>query len=52
MAHPEASTRMVSQALTLAQLYAHFEPRFERAADAKAFAREWRLFLTAAQGKL
>jgi hypothetical protein len=52
MAHPEASTRMVSQALTLAQLYAHFEPRLERAADAKAFAREWRLFLTAAQGQL
>jgi hypothetical protein len=43
---------MVSQALTLAQLYAHFEPRLERAADAKAFAREWRLFLTATQGRL
>jgi hypothetical protein len=52
MAHPEASTRMVSQALALAAVYARFEPRLEAAGDAKAFAREWRRFLTAAQGLL
>jgi len=49
MAHPVASTRMVSQALALAQLYARFEPRLDGAGDAKTFAREWRRFLTAAQ---
>jgi hypothetical protein len=52
MAHPEASTRMVTQALTLARIYAALEPRLDGARDAKAFAREWRRFLTAAQGQL
>jgi hypothetical protein len=51
IAHPEASTRMVSQALALAELYAKFEPRLD-AADATEFAREWRRFLTASQGLL
>jgi len=51
IAHPEASTRMVSQALALARLYAAREARLD-AADAKEFAREWRRFLTASQGLL
>ena len=51
MAHPEASTRMVSQALALAQLYAAHEARLD-GADAKQFAREWRRFLHASQGLL
>src|SRR5512132_2264318 len=41
IAHPEASTRMVSQALVLARLYAAREARLD-ATDAKEFAREWR----------
>ena len=48
IAHPEASTRTVNQALALADLYAEFEPRLN-SADATGFAREWRAFLTAAQ---
>jgi hypothetical protein len=48
IAHPQASTRMVNQALQLADLYARFEPRLD-GADAKGFGREWRKFLTAAQ---
>ena len=52
MAHPEASTRMVTQALALAQLYAARESRLDSAEDAKAFAREWRRLLTDAQGLL
>jgi hypothetical protein len=51
MAHPGASTRMVSQALALAELYAARESRLE-GADAKQFAREWRRFLAASQGML
>ena len=51
IAHPEASTRMVSQALALAQLYAAREARLD-GADAKQFAREWRRFLHASQGLL
>ena len=51
IAHPEASTRMVSQALALARLYAARDARLD-AADAKEFAREWRRFLTASQGLL
>jgi hypothetical protein len=51
IAHPEASTRMVSQALALARLYAAREARLD-ATDAKEFAREWRGFLTASQGLL
>jgi len=49
IAHPEASTRMVSQALALARLYAAREARLD-GADAKQFAREWRRFLHASQG--
>jgi hypothetical protein len=52
MAHPEASTRMVSQALELAELYEARRPRLDGAKDAKAFAREWRRFLADAQGLL
>jgi hypothetical protein len=51
IAHPEASTRMVSQALELAQLYAAREARLD-GADAKQFAREWRRFLTDSQALL
>jgi hypothetical protein len=51
IAHAEASTRMVSQALALAQLYAAREARLD-GADAKQFAREWRRFLHASQGLL
>jgi hypothetical protein len=51
IAHPEASTRMVSQALALARLYAAREARLD-AADAGEFAREWRRFLAASQGLL
>jgi len=51
IAHPEASTRMVSQALALAQLYAAREARLD-GTDAKQFAREWRRFLHASQGLL
>jgi hypothetical protein len=49
MAQPEASTRMVAQALDLAELYRASAARLDDAADAKAFAREWQRFLTAAQ---
>jgi hypothetical protein len=52
MAHPEASTRMVAQALDLARLHDAYATRLDGAANAKAFAREWRRFLTAAQGLL
>jgi hypothetical protein len=52
MAHPEASTRMVSQALALASAYDLFEARLDGADDAQAFAREWRRFLTVSQGLL
>ena len=52
MAHPEASTRMVSQALALVSAYDLFESRLDGADDAQAFAREWRLFLTVSQGLL
>jgi hypothetical protein len=48
IAHPGASTRMVDQALALAELYAEYEPRLNTA-DADGFGREWRRFLTAAQ---
>jgi hypothetical protein len=48
IAHPQASARMINQALELKDLYAQFERRFDTP-DAKAFAREWRAFLTAAQ---
>jgi hypothetical protein len=48
MAHPDASTRMVSQALALAELYERFEPRLHTD-DPKHFAREWRAFLSRAQ---
>jgi hypothetical protein len=48
LAHPDATARMVNQALALADLYADFAPRLETD-DANAFAREWRRFLTAAQ---
>jgi len=51
MAHPEASTRMISQALALAEIYAARESRLD-GADAEQFAREWRRFLTASQGLL
>ena len=51
MAHPEASTRMVGQALALAQLYEAHEARLN-AADPKQFAREWRRLLTESQGLL
>jgi hypothetical protein len=52
MAHPEASTRMVSQALALASAYDRVESRLDGAQDAQAFAREWRRFLTTSQGLL
>ena len=51
MAHPEASARMVSRSLALADLYAEFAARLD-GADPEHFAREWRRFLTAAQGLL
>jgi hypothetical protein len=51
MAHPDASTRMVEQALLLAPLYDAFESR-TGGADAQTFAREWRRFLGDAQGLL
>jgi hypothetical protein len=48
MAYPDASTRMVGQALLLVPLYDFFESRME-GADAETFAREWRRFLGTAQ---
>jgi hypothetical protein len=51
MAHPEASTTMVAQALELAAAYDAFAPRVARA-DAESFGREWRRFLTEVQGLL
>jgi hypothetical protein len=48
MAHPEASTRMVEQALMLASGYAWFESHVE-GADAQTFARDWRRFIAAVQ---
>jgi hypothetical protein len=48
MAYPDASVRMVHQALLLVPLYHVFEARFEDA-DAETFAREWRRFLGTAQ---
>ena len=50
-ARPDASTRMVNQALALAELYGRFEPRLDGAGP-QAFGREWRAFLTGAQGYL
>jgi hypothetical protein len=44
MAHPDASTRMVHQALLLVPAYGFFASRIE-GADAQTFAREWRRFL-------
>ena len=48
MAYPDASTRMVGQALALVPAYERFEARVE-GADAQTFAREWRRFLSGAQ---
>jgi hypothetical protein len=51
MAHPEASTTMVAQALKLKAAYEAFAPRLERA-DAERFGGEWRGFLTEIQDLL
>jgi hypothetical protein len=48
MAYPAASTRMVGQALALAELYEWFEPRLDTD-DPQRFAREWRAFINLAQ---
>jgi hypothetical protein len=48
MAYPDASVRMVQQALLLVPLDYVFEARMKDA-DAETFAREWRRFLDAAQ---
>ena len=48
MAHPEASTRMVSQALSLRDACRTFAARVD-GADARTFAEEWRSFLSTAQ---
>ena len=51
MAHPEASTTMVAQALELKRAYEAFEPRVA-GADAATFGREWRRFFTDVQALL
>lgn len=48
LAHPEASTTMVQQALALRKAFDKLEPRVD-GADAKTLGREWRRFLTRAQ---
>jgi hypothetical protein len=48
MAYPDASTRMIAQALALAELYEWFEPRLDTD-DPKRFASEWRTFISLAQ---
>ncbi|MEA2290105.1 MAG: hypothetical protein QOD55_2102 [Solirubrobacteraceae bacterium] len=50
-AHPEASTRMIAQALALRERVEAFERRVEGAGDER-FAREYARFLTDAQGLL
>jgi hypothetical protein len=51
MAHPEATTTMVRQALELKTAYDAFEPRVA-GADAESFGRDWRRFLTEVQDLL
>jgi hypothetical protein len=51
MAYPEASTKMVSQALRLQTAYDEARPRLD-AAGPERFADEWRRFLTTVQGEL
>jgi hypothetical protein len=51
MAHPQASTTMVSQALKLQAAYDRARPRLA-ADDPRRFAREWRRFLTEVQDLL
>jgi hypothetical protein len=48
LAHPEASTTMVQQALALRKAFQKLEPRVA-GADAQTLAREWRRFLTRTQ---
>jgi hypothetical protein len=51
MAHPDASTTMIAQALELQAAYDRVRPRLE-VDDPERFAREWRRFLTDVQGLL
>jgi hypothetical protein len=51
MAHPEATTTMVRQALELKTAYDAFEPRVA-GADAESFGRDGRRFLTEVQDLL
>lgn len=51
LAYPEASTRMVEQALALKAAYDKAAPRLD-AADEETFGPEWRRFLTEVQGDL
>jgi hypothetical protein len=51
IAHPEASTRMVEQALKLKAAYDAAAPRLA-SADPHTFEQEWRRFLTSVQGLL
>jgi hypothetical protein len=51
MAHPDATTTMVAQALELKAAYDVAAPSLELD-DAERFGREWRRFLTSVQGLL
>jgi hypothetical protein len=51
LAYPDASTRMVEQALALKAAYDEAAPRLD-GADAESFGREWRQFLTEVQANL
>ena len=48
LAHPEASTTMVQQALALRDAFVKLEPRVD-GADAQTLGHEWRRFLTRTQ---
>jgi hypothetical protein len=51
MAHPEASTKMIDQALKLQMAYEVCAPRMD-VDDPRRFGEEWRRFLTVVQGLL
>ncbi|HKE78607.1 MAG TPA: hypothetical protein VKB54_04835 [Solirubrobacteraceae bacterium] len=48
LAHPDASTTMVQQALELREAFTKLEPRV-KGADAQTLGREWQQFLTSTQ---
>ena len=51
MAHPDASTTMIAQALKLQRAHEHVRPRLD-VDDPPRFGREWRRFLTEVQALL